>query len=425
MRDNRRLMEWGKNALILLLTLSAGVLLSMTPLARDSGLGELLRPRPAQTGTSGGGSPSGPVLPARLAVYREGGRFGLQYDDNRMEEVFAAFVPLLGDALAGAGEPSPLPEAQWRDCLGRRGAYFDFAGEIPLAALARWLGGGACPLEGSARRVALVAGEGDAVSLCWENPEGGGGFTCPTALSRSLHLDPAVDAVSPNGAYFAFEDEGLSRLLDPLTLITEGEPAAGLYSVTAPLSTTAGTEALLDALSFNSQNHAPGSNGEVYLDGADRLVIRDGSTVTYRAAQEGKYPVENTNGSVSAAQAAQGARALAERAMAPLCGEARLYLLSVRPEGEGWRVRFGFLLGGSSVYLYDEGWAAEFLVRDGCVTGFTLRLRQYAALGENALLLPIRKAAAMLPDLTRERRELVIQYRDGGGSAVSPGWEAV
>ena len=270
-----------------------------------------------------------------------------------------------------------------------------------------------------------MAGEGDAVSLCWENPEGGGGFTCPTALSRSLHLDPAVDAVSPNGAYFAFEDEGLSRLLDPLTLITEGEPAAGLYSVTAPLSTAAGTEALLDALSFNSQNHAPGSNGEVYLDGADRLVIRDGSTVTYRAAQEGKYPVENTNGSVSAAQAAQGARALAERAMAPLCGEARLYLLSVRPEGEGWRVRFGFLLGGSSVYLYDEGWAAEFLVRNGCVTGFTLRLRQYAALGENALLLPIRKAAAMLPDLTRERRELVIQYRDGGGSAVSPGWEAV
>ena len=165
MRDNRRLMEWGKNALILLLTLSAGVLLSMTPLARDSGLGELLRPRPAQTGTSGGGSPSGPVLPARLAVCREGGRFGLQYDDNRMEEVFAAFVPLLGDALSGAGEPSPLPEAQWRDCLGRRGAYFDFAGEIPLAALARWLGGGACPLEGRARRVALVAGEGDAVSL--------------------------------------------------------------------------------------------------------------------------------------------------------------------------------------------------------------------------------------------------------------------
>lgn len=425
MRDKRRALEWGKNAAIVLLTLSAVALLSMTPLVRDSGLVELLRPRPAQTSASAGGAQSGPILPARLAVCRDGSRFGLQYDDDRMDEVFAAFVPLLGDALTGAGEPAALSDSQWRACLRQRGAYFDFSGEIPLAALARWLGGGDCPLEGSARRVALVAGEGDAVSLCWEDAGDGGYFTCPTALSRALHLDPAVETVSPNGTYFAFEDESLSRLLDPFTLITEGEPAAGLYTASSPLSSAAGAEALVDALSFNSRNHAPGSSGEVYMDGTDRLVIRDGVTATYRAAQSGKYPVEHTNGVVSAAQAAEGARALAERAMAPLCGEARLYLQSVRPYGDGWRVRFGYRLGGSAVYLYDEGWAAEFLVRDGCVTQFVLHLRQYTAQGENALLLPIRKAAAMLPDLTRERRELVIQYRDGGGQSVSPGWEAV
>lgn len=425
MRDKQSALEWGKNAAIVLLTLSAVALLSMTPLVRDSGLVELLRPRPAQTSASAGGAQSGPILPARLAVCRDGSRFGLQYDDDRMDEVFAAFVPLLGDALTGAGEPAALSDSQWRACLRRRGAYFDFSGEIPLAALARWLGGGDCPLKGSARRVALVAEEGDAVSLCWEDAGDGGYFTCPTALSRALHLDPAVETVTPNGAYFAFEDESLSRLLDPFTLITEGEPAAGLYDVSAPLSSAAGAEALVDALSFNSRNHAPGSSGEVYMDGTDRLVIRDGVTATYRAAQSGKYPVEHTNGVVSAAQAAEGARALAERAMAPLCGEARLYLLSVRPYGDGWQVRFGYRLGGSAVYLYDEGWAAEFLVRDGCITQFVLHLRQYAAQKENALLLPIRKAAAMLPDLTRERRELVIQYRDGGGQSVSPGWEAV
>lgn len=425
MRDKQSALEWGKNAAIVLLTLSAVALLSMTPLVRDSGLVELLRPRPAQTSASAGGAQSGPILPARLAVCRDGSRFGLQYDDDRMDEVFAAFVPLLGDALTGAGEPAALSDSQWRTCLRQRGAYFDFSGEIPLAALARWLGGGDCSLKGSARRVALVAGEGDAVSLCWEDAGDGGYFTCPTALSRALHLDPAVETVTPNGAYFAFEDESLSRLLDPFTLITEGEPAAGLYDVSAPLSSAAGAEALVDALSFNSRNHAPGSSGEVYMDGTDRLVIRDGVTATYRAAQSGKYPVEHTNGVVSAAQAAEGARALAERAMAPLCGEARLYLLSVRPYGDGWQVRFGYRLGGSAVYLYDEGWAAEFLVRDGCITQFVLHLRQYAAQKENALLLPIRKAAAMLPDLTRERRELVIQYRDGGGQSVSPGWEAV
>lgn len=426
MRDKRRLIEWGKNILIALLTLSAIVLLSMTPLVRDSGLTALFHPRPAQTGSSADGAPSGPVLPARLAVCRDGGRFGLEYDAGRMEELFAAFVPLLGDALSEAGTPVPLTESEWRDCLRQRGAYFDFSGQVPLAALARWLGGGDCPLEGSARRLVLAAGEGDAVSLCWEDGEGGGYFTCPTALSRSLHLDPAVEAVTPNGAYFAFEDEGLSALLDPFTLITEGEPDAGLYTVTSPLSTAAGAEALVDALSFNSQNHAPGSTGEVYMDGTDRLVLRDGVTATYRAAQGGKYPVESAHGAVSAAQAAEGARALAERAMAPLCGEARLYLLSVQPYGSGgWRVRFGYRLNGCAVWLYEDGWAAEFLVENGSITEFVLRLRHYAAQGEDALLLPIRKAAAMLPDLTRERRELVIQYRDGGGQSVSPGWEAV
>lgn len=111
--------------------------------------------------------------------------------------------------------------------------------------------------------------------------------------------------------------------------------------------------------------------------------------------------------------------------MGALIGDARLYLLSVQEEEDSWRVRFGYRLEGSAVYLYDEGWAAEFLVQGGYITDFTLHLRSYTADGNHTLLLPIDKAAAMLPDLTREKRELVIQYRDSGGQTVIPGWEAV
>lgn len=425
MGDRRRIVEWGKNVLIMLLTLSALLLLSMTPLVQDSGLTALLRPRHTTGGASAVSAQPGTVLPARLAVYRDGERYGLQYDDERMEELFAAFGPLLGEALSGAGEPAPLAEKAWRDRLCRPGVYFDFSGVVPLPALARWLGGGACSLEGSVRRVALCAGEDDQVALCWQDAGDGGFYTCATTLSRSLHLDAALEAVSPNGAYFAFEDAGLAKVLDPFTLITEGERTGTRYAVTAPLATAAGMEALLDALSFNSQNHAPGSSGEVYLDGTDRLVVRDGSIVTYRAAQGEKYPVESRDGAVSADQAADGARALAERALGVLCGEARLYLLSVEEYEEGWRVRFGYRLGGSAVYLYDEGWAAEFTVQGGYITGFVLRVRGYAADGGSVLLLPIDKAAVLLPDLTKEKRELVIRYRDGGGQTVSPHWEAV
>ena len=425
MKGKRRAVEWGKDALIVLLTLFALLLLTMTPLVQDSGLAELFRPGNANRGTSNVSAQPGMVLPARLAVYRDGERYGLQYDDETMEERFTAFGPLLGEALSGAGEPAPLAESGWRDRLCRPGAYFDFAGEVPLSALARWLGGDTCPLEGSARRAVLCAGEGDEVALCWQDAGDGGFYVCSTTLSRALHLDPVLETVSPNGAYFAFEDAGLSGLLAPFTLITGEERAGAQYAVTMPLAGAAGVEALLDALSFNSQNHAPGSTGEVYLDGADRLVVQDGGTVTYRAAQGEKYPVENRNGATTADQAADGARALAERALAPLCGDARLYLLSAEEYGEGWRLRFGYRLNGCAVYLDGEGWAAEFIVQSGYITDFVLRVRGYAANGENALLLPVDRAAVLLPGLTGEKRELVLRYRDGGGPTVSPHWEAV
>lgn len=426
MGSKRRPIEWVKNALIALLTLSAAGLLTMTPLVRDSGLLELLRPLPPEGGNPAGSDQVGAVLPARLAVYRDGARLGLQYDDGRMEEQFSAFIPLLGDALAGAGEPKPMKEQAWRDSLRRPGVYFDFSGDVPLAALGHWLGGGeGCALAASARRVVLAAGEEDSVLLCWQDAGDGAFYACPTPLSHALHLEPALASASANGAYFAFEDPGLNRLLAPYTLITEGDPEAPQYAVSAPLSNAAGVEALLDALSFNSQNHAPGSAGEVYPDGTDRLVIREGGTVTYRAAQGEKYPVGLPGEPVTAAQAADGARTLAERAISPLCGEARLYLISVQADKDGWRVRFGYRLGGSAVHLYDEGWAAEFQVQGGYITGFTLHLRCYTAEGGGALLLPIGKAAVMLPDLTAEKRELVIRYRDGGGQTVSPNWEAV
>lgn len=421
MKDKRRWIEWGKDALIALLTLSAAWLLTMTPLVRDSGMLGLLSPQESPGTGLPVGSRAAEVLPVRLAVTGAEGRCGVQYDEERLEELFPPLGALLGDALASAGQLKSITEGEWRKYLGGTGVYFDFQGEAPLAVLERWLGGpGETRLTGCARRMLLCAGEGDEVLLCWQEPDGDRFFSCSTALTQALHLDPAVEGLAPNGAYFAFENQKLGQLLAPYTLITEGERGGAGHASSIPLTAGIGTAAVLEELGYNGQDHAPVSGGEVYLDGGDRLVVDGGGTVTYRAAQPEKYPVGE-----GIANGTDGARALAERTLGALCGEARLYLMSAREEDGALRVRFGYLLDGCVVRLGSEGWAAEFWVRDGYVVQFTLHFRSYAANGERALLLPIDKAAAMLPDLTQERRELALQYWDGGGNgSLSPEWVA-
>ena len=421
MKDKRRLIEWGKNVLIVLLTASAVWLLTMTPLVQDSGLLDLFAPQESPGVGAGGVRQGTAMLPVRLAITGEGGRCGVQYDEARLEELFSPLGALLVDALASAGTPQTLSEGDWQRYLRGTGIYFDFGGGVPLSALERWLQGpGNGALTGSARRVLLCAGTDDQVLLCWQEADGGGFFTCRTGLTQALHLEPAAEGAASNGAYFAFEDQELSQRLAPYTLITEGGEGGTEYTVSAPLAAEGSSAAVLSALSFSSQDHAPVSGGEVYVDGGDRLVVNVNGTVTYRAAQGEKYPA-----GPALADGVDAARTLAEAALGPMCGEARLYLMSAQEMDGAVRVRFGYLLDGCPVYLGSEGWAAEFWIWDGCVTQFTLRFRSYAASGGETLLLPVDKAAAMLPDLTWERRELVIQYRDGGGTEVVPGWVAV
>ena len=269
MRDKRRLIDWGKDALIVLLTASALVLLTMTPLIQDSGVLNLFAPRESPgTGTAAGNSAQA-MHPVRLAITAEGGRCGVQYDEERLEELFPPLGALLGDALSSAGEAQSLDESAWQRLLGGKGIYFDFEGHAPLTVLERWLqGSGTCGLTGSARRLLLCAGEGDQVLLCWQDGSDGRFYACSTALTQALHLDPAVEGATQNGAYFAFERPELSRLLSPYTLVTEGDQGGAGYAVSVPLSGSGEVERVLAALAFNAQNHAPVSGGELYLDAA-------------------------------------------------------------------------------------------------------------------------------------------------------------
>lgn len=424
MKDKRRWLEWGKNLLIAALTLSAVYLLTMTPLVQDSGLLDLLEPQSTGDGGSGPVTLTAAAYPSRMAVSNGSSRYGLQYDQDGVDGLFARMGPLLGEALVTSSQPEPIDETRWQRHLEGESIYFDFSDSIPLSALGSWLHPeGQSGLTASARRVLLAAGEDSGVLLCYQDGETEQFYACQTTLTCALHLHPAVEQVEGNGAIFAFESEELSRLLRPYTMITE-ELESAVFAAGNSLAGSEDVAALLEALSFNGQNHVSVSGGEAYLDGENRLEVTNSGTVFYRAAQEGKYSVVSAGETATVAEIIEAARELAENTVGVRCGEARLYLASVRETEDGCLVRFGYRLNGSSVWLYDEGWAAEFVVKNEVITEFTLHFRSYAATGARVLMLSAERAAVMLPALTDEPLELVVQYRDRGMAEVSPIWVA-
>lgn len=424
MKGKRRVLEGIKSLLILLLSVSAVYLLTMTPLVQDSGLLELLRPAPLSEQDSLSVTLTAAAGPSRIAVSGGDSRYGLQYDQSAVDELFVRFGPLLGEALVSSAAPERITETQWQSYLLGKSIYFDFDGEIPLSALSRWLQAEQdCALDAAARRILLVEGAEDRVLLCYQGAADGRFYACRTALLWSLHLEPEAGGVTGNGARFAFEDSDWARLLDPYTLITE-DAALPVYAASVPLSSADSRTALLEALDYTGRNHAPVSGGELYLDGSDRLHVMSGGMVSYDAVQSGKYAVPSTGETATLAEAIEAVRRLAERTIGAQCGEAELYLLSAEENGQGWRIRFGYRLDGSAVWLYDKGWAAEFHVSAGFITNFTLYFRSYTRTGNEAMLLPIERAAVMLPALEREQGELLVQYRDQGEAAVEPVWVA-
>ena len=320
MSNKRRWLEGGKSLLILLLSLSAVYLLSLTPLIQDSGILDLLRTEPARAEGAASVSLTAAARPSRMAVHNGEERYGLQYDQNAADELFARLGPLLGEALTSSEAPFSIPESRWQKCLQGKSIYYDFTGEIPLSALGGWLNqGGECALTASARRV-LLAGDGeDGVLLCYQDAESGQFYACRTGLTESLHLSPAVGGVTGNGAQFAFESESWSRLLRPYTLITE-ESRRRVYVASTPLSPSGDLSALLEALDYSGYNHTPVSGGELYLDGNDRLRVLTDGRVIYNAAQNGKYPVTTAGSRMTVAEAIEAARGLAESTVGTQCG---------------------------------------------------------------------------------------------------------
>jgi len=425
----KRLVELGKDVLIVLLAALAVVLIAFSPLGQGSGLSELF-----PSGTAEGPARTAPpqalsaaAIPVRMTAGTELGLYGVQYDQGAVDALFDAAGPLLGEALESASEPKPLSEASgqntlsWRGLLESAHVYFGYAEPVPLAALYAWLkpGGSGTALTDSARHILLAALPDGSLALCYQG-NGGDFFLCATGLEAALHLPPVLDPLTPNSAYFAFQDHELPEVLDPYTLVTSQELRAAVYRAVCPVSLTDDEQIsqLLTALAFSDLNRASASDGSVYfVDRDDTLRLYASGLVRCHVGQERYAAGPGLAGAVEAAWN------LAGNALTPLCGAARLYLLSAREKDGAYVVCFGYTLNGSTVRLPEQGWCAQVVVQEGFVTDLTLFLRSYSTSGQQALLLPPGSAAAALTALTDGRKELTVQYLEEDGQAA-PGWYA-
>ena len=421
---DRRAVELAKDVLILFLTCSAVWLLIQTRMLEP--LHNILREDMPQTqmGQTEGGSRIEAVRPLRIAVNltagMETGRYGVQYDQGAADALVAG---LLAEGLSSAGQPERVNRYQWEEALTScPGVYFDFQGDIPLQVLVGWLSGEESALDAHVRRLVLSLWQNQ-VAFYYQDQRDGYYYRCLTEVVTPQQLESALTGMGTNGARFAFETD-LYQDLDPDTLLTEGGLDPVIYQAANPaVGGQSALAALAEDLDFSVGSSVFYSAGteQVVRNGNDTLRLTERGIATYLADRGGvgHFPLSGAD----LFEAVETCRRLAADAMTPRMGEARLYLMSVQEVDGGWQIDFGYCLNGVPVQL-DEGSAAQFLVQNGRIDRFTLRLRSYTASGERGSVMPPLQATAALTAKGMEGDELMLAYLDGGGDSVSATWVA-
>ncbi len=367
--------------------------------------------------------------PIRMAVITsDGGVFGAQYDDDVVDDIFQLSANLLSEALGSLDTPVAITESQWQTLLSTSpGLYIDMLGNVPLSVMAGWLSGQEEPsLTATPRRLLLTTMDG-LVALCYQD-ENNQFYCSTTQVVDPSRLSALVENYSSDNAYFAFQSESFSQI-DPYTLLSSTTPSPSVYIASNPISTTEHRNELLAILGLTDLTDYTYTStdglGVVLRNETDTLRISGGGIVTYQAESGfSSFPIAASSTQLTTFDMVERCRSLASTIMIPFSGEARLHLLSVYEEDDHWTVTFGYTLNGSPVQFSDGSDVAQFIITNGEISEFTLRLREYTITDEKTTPLPQLQAAVALESLGFGGQELILSYYDSGLSSVYADWTA-
>ncbi len=412
----RRLWEGSKTLLIVLLSCSA-VFLASRALFPRQGMGFFTRSAQGDATTDAVQTFSAQTIrPAAFAVTWDAGRYGLLYHQED-QEGYTQISALLAEALSGAGQPVQTDRAAWLRALSDPGVFCEYLGPVPLDALTRWLSGQeSAALAGAQARQLCVTSDAllfrDGADKLW---------SCALETDLTDALAALFPHFSPNGARFAGEDSEYRHLRpDALVLpLTPSLPQLAADDPVTPTDPAVPGEALsqmLQTLSFHPQTNPlyDITGGWAITDSGETLRIGAGGRFTYRRSDDAqvRFPAQDP---------VDATRALAEKTVGAVCGDARLYLMEVKPEGAAIAVTYGYAYRGAAIVVDDEDGCARFTVENGAVDSFVLKPRHYTALADaQSVLLPQELAAAALSGVGEQA--LTMLYDDAGAQTLVPFW---
>lgn len=427
----RTAIELGKDILIIALVCSAAWMLREAGLWQRVSLSDELTP-----GVTGqqisveeridAARPMSITATLRGGLHPE--RCVVRYDDAGVDGLFRQLAGLLVETLSSMNESAEVTRAAWEAALAQDpGICFDFQGEIPLSVLGGWLGMEQELPPVTVRRLLLTVYGEDVALYCYD-VSGQRWLRCTTGVVNAVQLENALEGMTADGAYYAFESD-ITENMDPDTVLS---PAPAPMPVAAAANAAAGgrgaLEELMEALNINLSACVfySAAGEEVARIGSDTLRLSTSGVLEYHTGEERgrQFAVAALSGESGVFGAVESCRSLLHQIVAGRCGQARLYLSRVEEREQGWDLEFEYRLNGVSVVL-EQGCAASFEIRNDHITAFTLRLRSYTLGGEEQLVLPPVQAAAAMSALSLDGQELRLVYPDGGEERLVPGWAAM
>lgn len=416
---SRRQVDRLENILILLLACSALFLLHRTGIFQSiTGQGTGGGSESFLTGVQDTALARG--TPVRLMVQTSAGRYGVQYDQEKVDSLYQQGLnDLLMASVDAMDLVKEVSQETWQQAVTQSGTwvYYDFLYDVSFT-------GQSSRGEGAARRYLITGRNGRAESVYYYN-EGGETYYQGQLRESGLPLPEALEGLPTNQGRFAFEDGELSQLLAPDMMLLSQPILCPVYTASNPVADWGAEEreALLKALDFNLRAAAiyETADGTVIQEGSDTLRIQKSGKVIFHGAESGEARFQ----ALSARE--KDLQIKAEELLAAVAQgeeeEGRMLCQAIETGADGSvELRFCRLLGGAEVQVWEEGWSARFVFSGSSLTGFTIYLREYTPTGETRGVLLERQAAAAAAAQGQTGKELQIYYPDNAASELLPGW---